>query len=116
MIDIPHLGPASDDIERDFDAAVLVRTLSPGSDARFGLRAIVAQARSPAVRTALGTSSAREVNLSRKGAKTQTRGRKLHSTEAKSPIARARKTRAGSNRSSKHAGERSPTRVSALPR
>jgi PAS domain S-box-containing protein len=35
-----------------------------------------------------------EVIVSRKRAKTQTRGRKLHSTEAKAPIARARKPRA----------------------
>jgi PAS domain S-box-containing protein len=41
-----------------------------------------------------GASPAMEVTLSRKGAKSQTRGRKLHSTEAKARIARARKTRA----------------------
>jgi PAS domain S-box-containing protein len=94
MIDIRHLGAAPDDIEEDFDAAALVRTHSPGSDARLGLRAILRQVRSPAVRAALGASSAMEVTLSRKRAKSQTRGRKLHSTEAKARIARARKTRA----------------------
>lgn len=35
-----------------------------------------------------------EVTLSRKGAKSRTRGRKLHQTEAKARVARARKTRA----------------------
>jgi PAS domain S-box-containing protein len=94
MIDIRHLGAAPDDIEQDFDAAALVRTHSPGSDARFGLRAILPQAGSPAVRPALGASSAMEVTLSRKGAKSRTRVRKLHPTEAKARIARARKTRA----------------------
>jgi len=94
MIYIRHLGAAPDDIEKDFDAAALVRTHSPGSDARFGLRAILPQARCPAVRPALGASSAMEVILSRKRAKSQPRGRKLHSTEAKARIARARKTRA----------------------
>ncbi len=94
MIDIRHPGAVPDDIEKDFDAAAPVRTHSPGSDARFGLRAILPQARSPAVRPALAASSAMEVTLSRKGAKSQTRGRKLHSTKAKAHIARARKTRA----------------------
>ena len=94
MIDIRHLGAAPDDIEKDFDAAALVKTHSPGSDARVGLRAILPQSRSPAVRPALGASSAMEVSLSRKGAQCQTRGRKLHRTEAKTRIARARKTRA----------------------
>jgi PAS domain S-box-containing protein len=94
MTHIRDPGAAPDDIERDFDAAALVRTHSPGSAARFGLRAILPQARSPAVRPALGASSAMEVTLSRKGAKSQTRGRKLHRTEAKARIARARKTRA----------------------
>jgi PAS domain S-box-containing protein len=111
MIDIRHLG--ADDIERDFDVAAPVRTHSPGSDARFGLRAILPQAQSPAVRPALGARSAMEVTLSRKRAKTQTRGRKLHSTEAKARIARARKTRAeleqelkASRREIAHARER----------
>jgi hypothetical protein len=62
--------------------------------ARFGLRAILPQARSPAARPAWRAGSAMEVILSRKGAKSQTRGRKLHRTEAKARIARARKTRA----------------------
>src|ERR1700736_6112802 len=94
MIDIRHVGAAPDDIEKDFDAAALVRTHSPGSDARFGLRAILPQARSTAVRPALGASSAMEVTLSRKGAKSRRRVRKLHPTDAKARIARARKTRA----------------------
>jgi PAS domain S-box-containing protein len=94
MIDIRHLGAAPDDIEKDFDATALVRPHSPGPDARFGLRAILPQARSPAVRPALGASSAMEVTLSRKGAKSRTRGRKLQLTGAKARIARARKTRA----------------------
>ena len=98
MIDIRHPGAVPDDIEKDFDAAAPVRTHSPGSDARFGLRAILPQARSPAVRPALGANSAMEVILSRKRAKSQTRGRKLHSTEAKARIARARKTRARKTR------------------
>jgi PAS domain S-box-containing protein len=93
MMDIRHLGAAPGDIEKDFDAA-LVRTDAPGSDVRFGVRAILPQAQSPAVRPALGTSSAMEVTLSRKGAKSRTRGRKLHLTEAKARVARARKTRA----------------------
>ena len=91
MIDIRHLGTAPDDIERDFDAAP-VRTHSP--DVRFGVRAILPQVESPAVPPALRTSSAMEVTLSRKGAKSRTRGRKLHQTEAKARVARARKTRA----------------------
>ena len=33
MISIRHLGAAPDDIEKDFDAAALVRTHSPGSQA-----------------------------------------------------------------------------------
>jgi PAS domain S-box-containing protein len=94
MIDLRHLGAAPDDIEKDFDAAALVRTHSAGSDARFGLRAILPQARCPAVRPALGARSAMEVALSRKGAKSRTRGRKLQGTGAKVRIARARKTRA----------------------
>ena len=93
MIDIPHPGAAPDDIENGFDVAAPVRTQSRGSDARFGLRAILPQAQSPAVRPALGARSAMEVNLSRKRAKTQRRGRKLHSTKAKARSARARKTR-----------------------
>jgi PAS domain S-box-containing protein len=93
MINIRHLGAAPVDIETDFDAAP-VGTHSPGSDVHFAVRAILPQAQSPAVPPALGASSAMEVTLSRKRAKTQTRGRKLHSTEAKARIARARKTRA----------------------
>jgi C4-dicarboxylate-specific signal transduction histidine kinase/DNA-binding winged helix-turn-helix (wHTH) protein len=62
--------------------------------AYFGLRAILPQVRSPVVRSALGASSAMEVTLSRKGAKSRTRGRKLHLTEAKARVGRARKTRA----------------------
>src|SRR5258707_4861231 len=94
MIDIRHLGAAPDDIEKDFDAAALVRTPSAGCAARFALRAILPQARCPAVRPALGARSAMEVALSRKGAKSRTRGRKLQGTGAKGRIARARKTRA----------------------
>ena len=94
MIDIRHPGAAPDDIEKDFDVAAPVRTHSPGSDARFGLRAILPQAQSPAVRPALGARLAMEVTLSRKRAKTQTQGRKLHSTEVKARVGRARKTRA----------------------
>jgi C4-dicarboxylate-specific signal transduction histidine kinase len=60
--------------------------------ARFGLRAILPQARSPAERPAWKASSAIEVTLSRKGAKSRTRGRKLHLTEAKVRVGRARKT------------------------
>jgi PAS domain S-box-containing protein len=94
MIDIRHPGAAPDDIEKDFDAAAPVRTDSPRSDARFGLRAILRQAQSPAVRPALGARSEMEVTLSRKGAKSQTPGRKLHRTKAKARVGRARKTRA----------------------
>src|SRR5258705_3916409 len=94
MIDIRHLGAAPDDIEKGFDAAAPVRTHSPASEARFELRAILQQARSPAVRPALVASSAMEVTLSRKRAKSRTRGRKLHLTEAKARVGRARKTRA----------------------
>jgi PAS domain S-box-containing protein len=94
MIDIRHQGPAPDDIEKDFDVAALVRTRPQGPDARLGLRGILRQAQSPAGRPALGARSAMEVTLSRKRAKTQTRGRKLHSTEAKARVARAPKTRA----------------------
>src|SRR5882724_11700482 len=94
MTHIRDPGAAPDDIEKDFDATALVRTHSPGSDARLGLRAILLQARSPAVRPAWRAGSAMEVTLSRKGAKSQSRGRKLHRTEAKVRIARARKTRA----------------------
>src|SRR4029077_18726288 len=93
MTDIRHPGAAPDDIEKDFDVVAPVRTHSPGSDAGVGLRAILPQAQSRAVRPALGARSAMEVTLSRKRAKTQTRGRKLHSTEAKARVARARKTR-----------------------
>jgi PAS domain S-box-containing protein len=64
------------------------------SRARFGLRAIFSQARSPVVRPALGASLATEVTLARKGAKSRTRGRKLHGTEAKARVGGARKTRA----------------------
>jgi len=96
MIDIRHLGAAPDDIEQDFDAAAPVRTHSPGSDARFGLRAILPQARSPAVRPALGASSAMEVTLSRKGAKSRTHGGKLRltRTKAKTRVGRTRQPRA----------------------
>ncbi len=38
MIYIRHLGAAPDDIEKDFDAAALVRTHSPGSQALGGVR------------------------------------------------------------------------------
>jgi hypothetical protein len=44
MIDIRHLGGAPDYIEKDFDAAALVRTHCPDFEARFGLRAILPQA------------------------------------------------------------------------
>jgi hypothetical protein len=37
MINIRHLGPALDDIDKDFDAAALVRTHSRGSDAHSPL-------------------------------------------------------------------------------
>jgi PAS domain S-box-containing protein len=70
MIYIRHLGAAPNDIEKDFDAAALVQTYS------------------------LGASSAMEVTLSRKGAKSRTRGRKQHLTEGKARVGRARKTRA----------------------
>jgi PAS domain S-box-containing protein len=93
MTHIRNPGAARDDIEKDFDAAALVRAHSAGSDARFELHAILPQARS-AVGPAWRAGSAMEVTLSRKGAKSQTRGRKLHQTEAKARIARARKTRA----------------------
>ena len=94
MTHIRDLGAAPDDIEKDFDVAALVRTHSPGSDARLGLRAILPQVRSPAVRPARRAGSAMEVILSRKEAKSQTRGRKLHPTKTKARVARARKTRA----------------------
>jgi len=42
----------------------------------------------------LGASPAMEVTLSRKRAESRTRGRKLHLTEAKARVGRARKTRA----------------------
>jgi hypothetical protein len=45
MIDIRHPRAAPDDIEKDFDAAALVRTHSPGPDALFGLRAILPRPR-----------------------------------------------------------------------
>ena len=94
MIDIRYLGAAPDNFERDFDVATPVRTHASSSDARFRLRAILPQAHSPAARPALGARSVMEVTLSRKRAKTQTRGRKLHSAKAKARIVRARKTRA----------------------
>jgi GAF domain-containing protein len=46
------------------------------------------------VTTSFGASPAMEVTLSRKGAKSRTRGRKLHLTGAKARVGRARKTRA----------------------
>ena len=66
MIDIRHLGAAP------------LRSLAPR----------------PAVTTNRGARPAMEVTLSRKIAKSQTRGRKLHLTEAKTRVGRARKTRA----------------------
>src|SRR4029077_17874148 len=59
-----------------------------------GLRAILPHARSPVVRPALEASPAMEMTLSRNIAKSRTRGRKLHLTEAKARVGRARKTRA----------------------
>jgi hypothetical protein len=53
MLDIRHLGAVLDDTEKDFDAAGWVRTESPGSDTRFGLRAILPEALSSVVRPAL---------------------------------------------------------------
>ena len=94
MIDIRHPRAAPDDIEKNFDAAALVRTHSPGSDALFGFACYSPAAPSPVVRPALGASSAMEVTLSRKGAKSRTRGRKLHGTKTKARVARTRKTRA----------------------
>jgi hypothetical protein len=82
----------------------------------FGLRAVLPQARSPAVRPALVASSAMKVTLSRKGAENQTRGRKLHRTGAKARIARARKSRADLERELKACRRESSTHVSALPR
>jgi PAS domain S-box-containing protein len=93
MIDTRDLGAAPENFERDFDVAAPVRTHSRDPDARFGWRAILTQARSP-VRPASRAKLGMEVTLSRKRAKTQTRGRKLHSTEAKARIARPRTTRA----------------------
>src|SRR6266480_1444815 len=52
------------------------------------------QAPSPAVRPAFGVGPAMEVTLSRKWAKSRTRGRKLHLTGAKARVGRARETRA----------------------
>src|SRR5262245_61775321 len=50
--------------------------------------------RQPLRRPAFGAGPTMEVTLSRKGAKSPTRGRKLHLTGAKARVARARKTRA----------------------
>ena len=52
------------------------------------------QAPSPAVTVSIGASWAMETTLSRKWTKSRTRGRKLHLTEAKKRVGRARKTRA----------------------
>jgi GAF domain-containing protein len=52
------------------------------------------QVRSPTLTTSFGASPAMEVTLSRKGAKSRTRGRKLHLTGAKARVGRARNTRA----------------------
>jgi PAS domain S-box-containing protein len=52
------------------------------------------QAPSPAVTVSIGASWAMETTLSRKWTKSRTRGRKLHLTEAKARVGRARKTRA----------------------
>jgi PAS domain S-box-containing protein len=52
------------------------------------------QAPSRAVTTSFGASPAMEVTLSRKGAKSRTRGRKLHLTGAKAGVGRPRRTRA----------------------
>src|SRR5208337_15834 len=62
--------------------------------ARSGLSAIFRQAPSPAVTVSIGASWAMETTLSRKWTESRTRGRKLHLTEAKARVGRARKTRA----------------------
>ena len=114
-IDTGHLGAAPDDTEKGFDAALIrthaltlapealreaqvdlvrvdrITTMGRLTDPRSGLDAILPV---PAVTTGIGASPAREVTMSRKGAKSRTRGRKLHLTEAKARIGRARKTRA----------------------
>ena len=62
--------------------------------ARSRLRAILPAGPVPDCDDQLGASPAMEVTLSRKGAKSRTRGRKLHLTGAKARVGRARKTRA----------------------
>ncbi len=102
MIDTGHLGVAPDDTEREalreaqVDLARVERITTMGrfTDPRSGLDAILRAAPVPAVTISIGASPAREVTLSRKGAKSRTRSRKLHLTEAKARVGRARKTRA----------------------
>ena len=118
MIDTGHLGAAPDDTEKGLDAApIRTHALTLASEAlrkaqvdlarvdriaamgwltdpRSGLDAILPAGPVPAVTTSIGASPAREVTMSRKGAKSRTRGRKLHLTEAKARVGRARKTRA----------------------
>ena len=103
MMDIRHPGAAPDDIEKDFDVAVLVRTRSRGTDARFGLRAILPPGPVPRCATASGACLAMEMTLSRKRAQSQTRGRKLHRTERRRGLPAFARPAPLSNRHLKHA-------------
>ena len=118
MIDTGHLGAAPDATEKGFDAALIrthaltlasealreaqvdlarvdrITTMGRLTDPPSGLDAILPAGPVPAVTTSIGASPAREVTMSRKGAKSRTRGRKLHLTEAKARVGRARQTRA----------------------
>jgi PAS domain S-box-containing protein len=118
MIDTGHLGAAPDDTEKEFDAALIrthaltlaseawreaqvdlarvdrITTIGRLSHPRSGLHAILPSDPVPAVTTSIGASPAMEVTLFRKRAKSRTRGRKLHLTEAKARVGRVRKTRA----------------------
>jgi len=88
------------------------RTSSPR--ARFGCVAILPHARSPLNDPRVGGPVRRwRWTLSRKGAKSRPRSQ-LHLTEAKARVGPIRKTRADLEQQLKHAGGRSPTRVSAL--
>jgi PAS domain S-box-containing protein len=93
MTHIQDPGAAPDAIDRDFGVAGPLRTHSRALQCALACVLFSSRPSPPAVRRAWRAGSAMEVNLSRKGVKSQKRGRKLHRTKAKTRIARTRKTR-----------------------
>jgi hypothetical protein len=84
----PHFGQL-----RRYGGAVFGQ-MEVDNDIRSALRAILPADQPPAVSTSIGRVRLWRVTLSRKGAKSRTRGRKLHLTGTKARVAGSRQIRA----------------------